>query len=257
LASEHAEDKVLAWHKNHENKVMARHGMSLNKSERPTIWHYERKSSFFSWSEYMTVYAFGHVQEQEAIDETFLELKNGTLDLRVMTLSKSANRRYLASLSLEPGTSLHFSNGDRLDINFSPDDDIREEDWSAFVVDPVLWAPLNSVTILLTRPFDKDDHTRGGWLAGTPLDTVDFNKMRNKAEAHKERAETACVKVSVRISTSDKVYRDCLTAIQRIDSEGSPALKRWLLANRMDEFPEMDFYQTVRPTLGDDLKRSC
>jgi hypothetical protein len=254
LVSERAEDKVLAWHKNHGNEVMARHGMFLDKSKRPTIWHYERKSSFFSWSEYMTVYAFGHVQEQEAIDEAVLELKNDSFGLRVMTLPKSANRRYLAFLFLEPGTSLRFSNGDRLKINFSPDDDIREEDWSASVVDPVLWAPLNSVTILLTRPFDKDDHNRGDWRAGTPFDTADFNKMRNKAEARKELAETACVKVSVKISTSDKVYRDCLTAIQRIDSEGSPALKRWLLANRMDEFPEMDFYQTVRPTLGDDLE---
>ena len=252
--SERAEDKVLAWHKNHENKVTAQLGMFLDKSERPTIRHYECKSSFFSWSEYMTVYAFGHVQEQEAIDETFLELENGTLDLRVMTLPKSANRRYLAFLFLEPGTSLRLNSTDCLKINFSPYDDIKEEDWSAFVVDPVSWAPLNSVPILLTRPFDKDDDGRGDWRTGTPFDAVDFNKMRNEAEARKELAETACVKVFVKILTSDKVYRNCLTALQQIDSEGSPALKRWLLGNRMDECPALDFYQTLRPTLGDGLE---
>jgi hypothetical protein len=252
--SERAEDKILAWHKNHENKVMVRHGMFLEKSERPTISHYEPKSSFFSWSEYMTVYSFGHVQEQEAIDEMFIELEKGTLDLRVVALPKSADRQYLAFVFLEPGNSLRFSSDDRLKINFNPDDDIRAEDWNAFVVDPVPWAPLNSSTILLTRPFDKDEYGRGAWRTETPFEPVDFNAMHDDTEARRKLAETACVKVAVKVLTSNKVYRNCLTALQQIDLEGSPALKRWLLGNRMDEFPALDFYQTLRPTLGDSLE---
>jgi hypothetical protein len=254
FAGERAEDKILAWHKNHENKVMAQHGMFLEKSERPTICHYEPKSSFFSWSEYMTVYSFGHVQEQEAIDEMLVELEQGSFDLRVVTLPKSANRRYLAFVFLEPGTSLRFSSDDRLKINFNPGANIREDDWSALVVDPVPWAPLNSSTILLTRPFDKDEDGRGTWRTETPFETADFNAMHDDAEARRKLAGTACVKVAVRVLTSNKVYRNCLTALQQIDLQGPSALKEWLLGNRMDEFPALDFYQTLRPTLGDSLE---
>jgi hypothetical protein len=113
--------------------------MFLEKLERPNPLHYEPKTSFFTWREYMTVLPFGLLQEQEATDETFLELRGGTLDLRVMSLPKSANRRYLCFLFLPTGTSLRFSSGDRLKINFDPESDLREEDWSAIVVDPVPW----------------------------------------------------------------------------------------------------------------------
>ena len=107
---------------------------------------------------------------------------------------------------------------------------------------------------MLTRPFDKDEHGRGTWRTETPFETVNFNAMHNDAEARRKLAETACVKVAVKVLTSNKVYRNCLTALQQIDLQGSPALKRWLLGNRMDEFPALDFYQTLRPTLGDGLE---
>ena len=188
------------------------------------------------------------------MEDAFVELQGGTLNLRVMTLPKSADRRYLGFLFLNPGTSLRFTNGDRLKINFEPDVDARDEDWSAFVVDPVHWAPLNSATILLTRPFGKDDHGRGTWREGTPFETADFTVMRNDTQARQTLAQASCVEVMVRVITSNQVFRNCLTAIQKIDQEGTSELKSWFLGSRMDEFPPINFYETLRAKFGDDLE---
>ena len=53
--SELAEDKIMAWHKNHPNKVMGQLGMFLDLSDRPNPSHYDAKTSFFTWPEYITV----------------------------------------------------------------------------------------------------------------------------------------------------------------------------------------------------------
>jgi len=78
--------------------------------------------------------------------------------------------------------------------------------------------------------------------------------MHDDAEARRKLEEIACIKVAIKVPTSNKVYRNCLTALQQIDLQGPPALKKWLLGNCMDEFPALDFYQTLRPTLGNDLE---
>ena len=118
------------------------------------------KLSFHSFSEYIIVHGIGILQEHEIRQQdldTFHDQPE--YQLRCMAIPDAGDRRYLGFLDIsEMNTAnLRLQPGDRLSLNFDPVFNDAADDWSAFVVDPLPFAPHSDVTLIFTRPWDKTE----------------------------------------------------------------------------------------------------
>ena len=88
---------------------------------------------------------------------------------------RSAGKRVFGLLEIPEFIKLRLENGDRLKVNFEPQVNLETASWSAIVIEPLPFASLGEISILLMRPFDRETQTHSDLV----LNSVSFSVTSN------------------------------------------------------------------------------
>ncbi len=248
---EAVQNPLAKWYPDHPTKMFIQAGAYISADERPQF-SLPASPSFFSFAEYTTVLGFGLINQHEYAVQCEDELPDHDMELRLMTIPGAGNRRYLGFLECPDAVKLRIRPGDRLSVNFDPDTNVREDDWSAMAVDPLPMASLRDVSILLTRPWDSEEQA---WRENgeTEINAIQTEGIISLHEARQKYISSQPLIVRVRMVSSDKPFRLQINSLHIMYEERNHQLQSVLLANRFDNLPAVDLYGTITDQQRDEV----
>jgi hypothetical protein len=253
--AERENQPLRAWYPKHPNRIFLQLGDYAEPEKRPK-YSLNAKYSFLDLDEYITVLGFGAIQENEKDSSSTEKIQVYELNLRTMLIPGAADRRYYAFLEFPDFfTNIRIMPGDKLAVNFNPEIDNSEEDWSATVVEHLPFAPLQDVSMLLTRRWIKDDRAWAKDNSDNPLHPINSKEMKNGEELREAITNARATKVKIRLQTSDKPLRQQIAALRKLqlDPTHKETLMRILLGNDYSDLPIVDAYETVGEDVDDIL----
>jgi hypothetical protein len=203
MGTDLVESPLNQWYPRHPTSHFIEVEEYATAKQRPVV---ERKTkiSFNCHSEYVTTLGFGLIYEHEHHVQKVRYIEAVSLELRLITIPRAGNRRYVAFLSLPAEQQLDLRSGDALTIDFNPDAEYADPDsfWHATVTDPTSITPPGMTTLLLTRPWSAESgwHELADGLEPTPIPVED---LRDIADALHTIQNHAPRMVSVRVIDSD------------------------------------------------------
>lgn len=252
LEVEREEKPFLKWFSNCQNRYRIQVNANLEKSQRPT-YTMPRRPNFFNWSDYLCTMGFGMMQEAETQEDQYEMLKQDEFEVVLLSMpfltQETSQSRYYCLIYLTEGSDIRLNNRDVLLINFDVERDDREEDWHAVVTEPLSFVPLNTVTAIITRPWDRDLQQ---WT--TPrqeLKVIPFDCLGDADTTRKVLQESEKMGVKIQVVTSNKVYRRNVKALEEINTGRAQVDEELFVGNRYDKLDRKDIYQTVRDAYPD------
>lgn len=232
-------------------------GQYSEKDARPK-YEFKTKIPFSSQDEYTTVLGFGAIQEHEYEFDAAQSITCDQLRLRLMTIPGAGNRRYLAFLECPKGMTARIQPGDILKINFEPEIDDRANDWHAVAVPPMPFAPIFDVSLLLTRPWKRNEKQWAILPDGVRFNPVDIAKCRDGPTARKAVTEAHYCEVNVRLQLSDKPFRQQINSLRQLTDHPGHPMWPLLLANNLEtkDVEKVDMYSTIPDDFSDIIARA-
>jgi len=220
-------------------------GQLKKPTDRPS-YKLGRVLSYQSFQEYYTLQGYGTVQEYE-----FNSARDGSAiccDLRIMRLHANNDAIYLAFIADIDKTAC-FQPDTQLQVGFTR---IRDQDFHARVTEP--FAGLNDITLILTRPFDKETGKYLDLNLGKRVLTGDF-KTSTKARhaivnARPRRAE-------IRVSSSNTVIKRQLDSLRELQKHAPDEIRQLLQANRFDSLQRYNAFETLGDRATELISRIC
>ncbi|KAL4876869.1 hypothetical protein BJY04DRAFT_222720 [Aspergillus karnatakaensis] len=121
FANDSNTDPPNLWFPSHPERHFIQLGEYAKRKDRPDFVRFH-KTSYESWSDYLVVFGFAMVYEQETTDGKLKALESQKIELRVNTIPNAGNRRYIGYLEpvWEKQTELYkIKPGDVLKITFN------------------------------------------------------------------------------------------------------------------------------------------
>lgn len=238
-------DPYDSWYPAHRRRHFIQLGDYPTPEDRPVVLYSTRKS-FHSWSDYITVYGFGAIYEQERHDSSVRTLEDKVHQLRTVTIPGAGSRRYFGFLSAQDADNNDHElyPGDKLQIVFDYDlDDLNPSlDWGATVMDPLPMTPTGSITIMLTRRWDGESQS---WQRLEPeLDPIDVHTVPDILNASNAIAASEARSVKIKILDSDLPFRRSISALRAMTDESNPN-KTLLLCNGTSSLDFVDLYEGI------------
>lgn len=145
------------WYPSHPNKIFIQYGDDQypDPEERPKP-RVPTQQSFMSSAELVTKLGFAAIQEQEYVMAQAQTLSASALNMRFMTIPGAGNRRYMAFIEKPEYVETRVVPGDSLRISFDVEDRYDDLAWNAFVIDPMPFSAMNDITVIISRPWDKE-----------------------------------------------------------------------------------------------------
>ncbi|RHZ68502.1 DEAD/DEAH box helicase [Aspergillus thermomutatus] len=231
------------WYPKHPNLHSIQVGEYIAPEQRPLV---ERKTkiSFNSHSEYVTTLGFGLIYEHEHHVQMVQAIEDVPIELRLITIPRAGNRRYLGFLSLPAEQQLDLRNGDALKINFhsDPEEADPDSDWHATVTDPMPVTPPGMTTLFLTRRWTAGSgwHELDDGLEPQPIPVEDLRDIPSAIrtiQAHEPQM------VLVKVLYSDHPFRRQISALREI--EPHRRLSRLLHSNDFSTLRPVNMYEGV------------
>ena len=134
------------------------------KAEKRPLVERTTKTSFTSWSDYITVFGYATISEHEVHKRLVTALEHQDLPLVTMTIPHADNKRFfgfiMPALRDDSGSpSIELYAGDRLFVNFYSGQRTEEDarhNWAVEVLAPNPIVSAGYVPIMLTTPYDKE-----------------------------------------------------------------------------------------------------
>lgn len=156
LKTESQQSPLNLWHTAHPNKHFVQLGQVTEAEDRPNI-SVGAELSFGGVGEYVTVHGYGAIVEHELEAERADAMGTVKFEIRLLEIAGEGDRRYMGVLDVPSGITIE--EGDGLAINFNPDTDDREEDWSATVLPTLPSTNIGQVTMIVRRKYNRKDKT--------------------------------------------------------------------------------------------------
>ena len=252
FADEVLENPLAKWYPDHPTKMFIQAGAYISAEDRPQFAPLPASPSYLSFEEYTTVLGFGLINQHEHTVQCAGELPEHVMNLRLMTIPGAGDRRYLGFLECPDTVKLRIRPGDQLQINLDPDTDVSEDAWFATAIDPLPMASLRDVTILLTRPWDREQQewTKDG---ETKINAIKTELVASLHEARQKYIDAQPLEVKVRMVLSDKPFRLQINSLHIMYQESNRQLQSILLGNRFDNLPAVDLYATITDQQRDEV----
>ncbi|RHZ50301.1 DEAD/DEAH box helicase [Aspergillus thermomutatus] len=247
--SEDANNNPLrAWYPGHPSKVFLQIGDYPNQENRPVVTR-STKPSFLNWEEYVTLLGFGLIyeHEHEHVARQMQSLADSIATLKVIEIPGADSRRYIGFLELPDEFCLDLQPGDAMKVNFNVEEPESHTDWHACVVDSLPIAPPKAVTILLTRPWDKENRE---WVRFD--DDLEPSVILIEALGFMQNARSRLLardsqQVAVNVLFSEKPFHRQITALRELQNKRTEKVSTWLtlLGNNFMHLQAVDAYQTI------------
>lgn len=192
----------------HPDKHFIQMGDYPKGDKRPAVW-VPAALTLDSFSEYTTGYGFAAIAEQEVVDQKAAAISSARFQLRVMDIADSDNSHYLGFMKSEDLPNVRLEVDDRFKINFNLKNTVEETEWTAVVINPLPFASVSDICIILFRP----------WIENLPIDTdvkalpVDISDLR---AAHTRVAEHPAHEVIVKYTPTSRTLKRQITSLQQI-----------------------------------------
>lgn len=118
--------------------------------DRPTVC-IPAIATFDDCSGFTIVLGYAAIYEHETVEKMSVDISEAIFNLRVMNISFSHDRHYVGVLEPDDELNARFSPGNRLKMNFDPDQRLETEDWTAIVLASLPYAPQGDIFIAIFR----------------------------------------------------------------------------------------------------------
>ena len=108
-----------------------------------------------SWLEYTTIYGYAAIYKHEIAVNMRKQLSGMVFNLWVMEVPNSQSKHYIGFIEQNNKSNICIDVGDVLKVNFDTNKWVKTKNWSAVAIEPLSFAPLGNLCILLFRRKDK------------------------------------------------------------------------------------------------------
>ena len=243
------------WYTNTPNRYRVQIGQILKPEERPQ-YDLNPRLSKFNWADLVTTYGFSAAAELEHQEKLAKEINEASFGVRLIGLPfaehEGLGTRYLALIPLSSQNNFRIVPGDKLKINFDTEVYNKQKSWHGLVVDPLPLTPIDTVIVIITRPWSKENG-EGSWSDATDMtDAIPWRKLRSRKIAKELIAKATLIPVKIQAEYSDKVMRRNIKNLDQLsDLTTRPEIKQLLLGNNYVDLPEVDMYELVREEFPD------
>lgn len=227
------------WHADHPRQHFVQLGAILEAEDRPVDVRYPPQQAFSDFGEYVTTMGYAAIGEHEITVARAKAIENEIFLLRILAIPGCSNRRYFALIEIPPTFEWRFEVGDTLAVCLDPEPDIREDDWSATIIESLPFAPMGDVTMLLRRRYIKEEEQYDDF----ELPAIPSN-FSSEDEAKDACTNGATIEVKIRVLVEKKTLARQISAIRQIQDH-RPDLHRFLCAKNYCDAEQKDLYATM------------